>query len=116
MPPSAFDKAAQSGARWRGRLRRTRVEVDVKDGRRPESALDKDEEARLLERLYGTPKETARRQRGLGWVLIIAGPAVIALGAALDGHLGVIAAGILCGLVGIWTVIDGAVRSHRTRR
>jgi hypothetical protein len=75
-----------------------------------------EDEAQLLERLYGPPRETARRQRNLGWVVVVAGPAISALGVALDGHLGVIAAGVLCTIVGLWTVFDGVARGRRHRR
>jgi hypothetical protein len=83
-----------------------------------------DEEARrrqaeadraALERLYGPRSKAARGQSGFGIALIVAGPALIALGAATDGDPALIAVGIVGLAVGIWAFVDGVVRARRAK-
>ena len=68
-----------------------------------------------LERLYGPQSKAARGQSWIGLALVILGPALIALGAAMKGDPGLIGVGIVALAVGVWTLVDGLVRAKRAK-
>jgi hypothetical protein len=88
----------------------------------PDEARRREEQAdrEALERLYGPQhnqrKKLAKNQWGLGIAMLIIGPLVVLLGAALDGHPGIIGAGVVCLLVGLWSFIEGMIRASRKDR
>ena len=68
-----------------------------------------------LERMYGSPKKQAKSQWGIGVALLVLGPVLIAVGAATQWEIAVIAVGVLALGVGIWALVDGLSRSAKAK-
>lgn len=85
------------------------------DGRSAEQEARRQAEAdkAALERLYGSKKQGAKGQWGIGIALLVLGPVLIAVGAGMGGEVGMIAVGVIALAVGIWAFFDGVVRSRQ---
>lgn len=71
-----------------------------------------------LERLYGpkSKQKEAKGQWGVGIALLVLGPILIAIGAAMDGDMRLVGVGVVAFGVGIWALVDGLVRAERAKR
>ncbi|MFT7679482.1 MAG: hypothetical protein ACI8QC_003484 [Planctomycetota bacterium] len=78
----------------------------------PEDAQREADRA-ALERMYGSAKSDRKTQWGVGIALLVLGPVLIAVGAAMDGEVVMVTVGVLALGVGAWSFIDGLIRSKR---
>ncbi|PKN55102.1 MAG: hypothetical protein CVU56_22980 [Deltaproteobacteria bacterium HGW-Deltaproteobacteria-14] len=69
-----------------------------------------------LDRLYGPKKRDAHTQSWVGIALLVFGPVLILVGAAMDGDPRLIGVGVLALAVGVWAFFDGLARARRARR
>jgi hypothetical protein len=68
-----------------------------------------------LERLYGPKSKEAKGQSWIGVALMVLGPILGAVGAAMGGEPAMIAVGIIALSVGVWAFIDGLLRASREK-
>lgn len=75
-----------------------------------------DADRAALERLYGPKKRDAHTQSWVGIALLVFGPVLILIGAAMEGDPRLIGVGVLALGVGAWAFFDGLARARRARR
>ncbi len=80
--------------------------------------LREEADREALERLYGpkSKQKEAKGQWGVGIALLVLGPIMMAVGAAMGGEVGLVAVGAIASGVGIWALVDGLVRADRAKR